>query len=118
MLFALRSILSRHKSGGARRDRTDDILLAKQALSQLSYGPIFCLAGRTASIMTRLKPSLCLMLTLRRGGKPLPGSSLRSSGDPNKIRKEKIGGIIILLAQNGWPGWTRTTDLTLIRRAL
>ena len=30
-----------HQSfGGARRDRTDDILLAKQALSQLSYGPI------------------------------------------------------------------------------
>src|SRR5690606_24223092 len=27
------------KDGGARRDRTDDILLAKQALSQLSYGP-------------------------------------------------------------------------------
>ena len=29
-------------AGGARRDRTDDLLLAKQALSQLSYGP-----GRT-----------------------------------------------------------------------
>jgi hypothetical protein len=28
-------------SGGARRDRTDDLLLAKQALSQLSYGPLF-----------------------------------------------------------------------------
>ena len=28
-----------HKLGGARRDRTDDLLLAKQALSQLSYGP-------------------------------------------------------------------------------
>ena len=27
-------------SGGARRDRTDDLLLAKQALSQLSYGPL------------------------------------------------------------------------------
>jgi hypothetical protein len=27
------------KPGGARRDRTDDLLLAKQALSQLSYGP-------------------------------------------------------------------------------
>ena len=26
-------------SGGARRDRTDDLLRAKQALSQLSYGP-------------------------------------------------------------------------------
>ena len=29
------------RSGGARRSRTDDILLAKQALYQLSYGPIF-----------------------------------------------------------------------------
>ena len=27
------------KTGGANRDRTDDLLLAKQALSQLSYGP-------------------------------------------------------------------------------
>ena len=26
--------------GGASRDRTDDLLLAKQALSQLSYGPV------------------------------------------------------------------------------
>ena len=32
-------------AGGARRDRTDDLLLAKQALSQLSYGP----AARNAS---------------------------------------------------------------------
>ena len=27
------------KAGGARRDRTDDLMLAKHALSQLSYGP-------------------------------------------------------------------------------
>ena len=27
-------------SGGARRDRTDDLMLAKHALSQLSYSPI------------------------------------------------------------------------------
>ena len=27
-------------TGGAGRDRTDDLLLAKQALSQLSYGPV------------------------------------------------------------------------------
>ena len=26
--------------GGANRDRTGDLLLAKQALSQLSYGPV------------------------------------------------------------------------------
>ena len=30
---------ARAGAGGARRDRTDDLLLAKQALSQLSYGP-------------------------------------------------------------------------------
>ncbi len=29
--------------GGARRDRTADLLRAKQALSQLSYGPLTCL---------------------------------------------------------------------------
>ena len=41
--FAIRRLASRSrgaaKAGGARRDRTDDLLLAKQALSQLSYGP-------------------------------------------------------------------------------
>ena len=31
--------IPRSTPGGARRDRTDDLLLAKQALSQLSYGP-------------------------------------------------------------------------------
>src|SRR5690349_21458468 len=30
----------RQPSGGARRDRTDDLMLAKHALSQLSYGPM------------------------------------------------------------------------------
>ena len=30
---------SESSAGGARRNRTDDLLLAKQALSQLSYGP-------------------------------------------------------------------------------
>src|ERR671910_99323 len=29
----------RGSPGGARRDRTDDLMLAKHALSQLSYGP-------------------------------------------------------------------------------
>jgi hypothetical protein len=28
------------QSGGADRNRTDDLLRAKQALSQLSYGPV------------------------------------------------------------------------------
>ena len=33
-------------NGGARRDRTDDLLNANQALSQLSYGPKGCLRDR------------------------------------------------------------------------
>ena len=41
-MFRIVSAITRapQVNGGARRDRTDDILLAKQALSQLSYGPI------------------------------------------------------------------------------
>jgi hypothetical protein len=38
-LRPLSSVL-RHPIGGARRDRTDDLMLAKHALSQLSYGPV------------------------------------------------------------------------------
>ena len=33
------------RCGGARRDRTDDLLNANQALSQLSYGPEIYTAG-------------------------------------------------------------------------
>ena len=43
-------------AGGARRDRTDDLLLAKQALSQLSYGPV-C----RAKCRTRKLPRLVLV---------------------------------------------------------
>ena len=33
-------LASQAKAGGANRDRTDDLKLAKLALSQLSYGPV------------------------------------------------------------------------------
>ena len=33
------------KNGGGERDRTDDLLLAKQALYQLSYTPNFAKGG-------------------------------------------------------------------------
>ena len=33
--------IAREWGGGARRDRTDDLMLAKHALYQLSYGPSF-----------------------------------------------------------------------------
>jgi hypothetical protein len=35
-----------HEIGGADRDRTDDPLLAKQVLSQLSYSPMVGTCGR------------------------------------------------------------------------
>ena len=38
----------RDSGGGASRDRTDDLKLAKLALSQLSYGPIETTLGKTA----------------------------------------------------------------------
>jgi hypothetical protein len=40
--FVNRSVLHpyAHQIGGGERDRTDDLLLAKQALSQLSYTPV------------------------------------------------------------------------------
>ena len=39
------------EAGGARRDRTDDLMLAKHALSQLSYGPI----GRRPKVLFGLR---------------------------------------------------------------
>ena len=45
-MFERQALLKKQKrrssipSGGARRDRTDDLMLAKHALSQLSYGPV------------------------------------------------------------------------------
>ena len=44
-----------HLSGGASRDRTDDIQLAKLALSQLSYGPVFTPSPSLVVGLTRLE---------------------------------------------------------------
>ena len=40
--------------GGASRDRTDDLKLAKLALSQLSYGPVVCFASGAGADVRRL----------------------------------------------------------------
>src|ERR1700694_1038900 len=63
-------VARRAKRGGARRDRTDDLMLAKHALSQLSYGPVpedecFCCArlrwryGAAAFVQEGLKSRSC-----------------------------------------------------------
>src|SRR5712671_2220165 len=56
-------------SGGARRDRTDDLMLAKHALSQLSYGPV--------------PEDECLWLS----ESGLPSRSARQRGPPSPSRR-------------------------------
>jgi hypothetical protein len=60
------SRVPRAKAGGARRDRTDDLKLAKLALSQLSYGPRLRLSGFGAA------SPLCWMAcrAVARGNRP------------------------------------------------
>src|SRR5437660_11074621 len=45
-------LAKRAKAGGARRDRTADLLHAMQALSQLSYGPVVSLRLNRRAGMT------------------------------------------------------------------
>ena len=89
-----RAAVKDQPTGGARRDRTDDLMLAKHALSQLSYGPF----------RHHVVPS----------GKTLNGQSRRRQPASKHLkRRSATGGEI-----DGGPGKTRTSDLTLIKRAL
>ncbi len=63
-------------SGGARRDRTDDLMLAKHALSQLSYGPSLGLAAQACV------PCSSLKRRRRRPSPRLPRASARAAGRP------------------------------------
>ena len=48
--FAIR-VKREYELGGDSRDRTGDLLLARQALSQLSYIPVYLLRSRRACIL-------------------------------------------------------------------
>ena len=61
--FSLAYFSRLRRDGGASRDRTDDPLLAKQVLSQLSYGPMLvflpgCFVEIFASAVTYLRTLL------------------------------------------------------------
>ena len=91
-------------SGGDSRARTDDPLLAKQVLSQLSYTPA---SSRTSFIRNRRRAiaySLCRFFS------------------PKQTRLCRtlfwLGRWPRHTKDNGGPRWTRTTDLTIISRAL
>jgi hypothetical protein len=61
-------------AGGARRDRTDDLLLAKQALSQLSYGP-----GPDARLLSSVRKLRTRENVVGLGRLELPTSRLSSA---------------------------------------
>ncbi len=68
---AFDKVFRQFRYGGARRDRTADLLRARQALSQLSYGPVCLSSFRHSSLQHSLvsvmthRGSLLLSLTLR-----------------------------------------------------
>src|ERR1700685_3245491 len=70
-LFATRHPLFALFTGGARRNRTDDLMLAKHALSQLSYSPV----ADTCSLSSVLRPPSLVGL----GGLEPPTSRLSSA---------------------------------------
>ena len=94
--------------GGAERDRTDDLLLAKQALSQLSYSPFSLrhalLLGLSCTPLYTSRP------------RAAPGSRLRHSllVGASRLYWLAIGAI----SRPGGSGWIRTIDPRLIKTVL
>ncbi len=86
--------------GGGDRDRTDDLLRAKQALSQLSYTPMF-------SLLYSFQWRCCIAFALCFRSRVFEQVRITYAATI-PLRGDCFGG----------PKWTRTTDLTLIRRAL
>ena len=114
------------RTNGDGEIRTLDPLLARQVLSQLSYTPMFCnqLFAILITCLHAIMPSMIPMhvTPLKRCGSTL------IKGDPIFISFIILNSAVypvsmlfsfhgITLSGNGLK-WTRTTDLTLIRRAL
>ena len=90
------------QDGGARRDRTDDLMLAKHALYQLSYGPLISKKPGERSV-----------------GAFVDLTSVRPRCHPSTPRLRRMDVLRSACAEeDGGPRQTRTADLTLIRRVL
>src|ERR1035438_10882692 len=98
------------ESGGPDRDRTDDLLDANQALSQLSYGPI-CrvpIPQPSGASIYRMIHWIMLPLALRLVEMEPPTAELRArkKGRPNTPLKDGTSGFkkqIELAIRSGWP---------------
>ena len=124
--LSYKPILKSFDFSGDEEIRTLDPLLARQVLSQLSYTPMFCnqLFAILITCLHAIMPSMIPMhvTPLKRCGSTL------IKGDPIFISFIILNSAVypvsmlfsfhgITLSGNGLK-WTRTTDLTLIRRAL
>ena len=87
-------------SGGGDRNRTRDLLLAKETLYQLSYAPSFKPGNQDLEFRDPFS---------RFDGR----TAVRPYGPTTAVGRTSVHPTI-----GGGPRWTRTTDLTLIRRTL
>ena len=81
------------ETGGAERDRTDDLLLAKQALSQLSYGPTLLMdpSSWIRRTVAAIGSELALAKLVGQGRFELPTSRL-SSARSNQLSYQPRSG--------------------------
>ena len=75
----------KRNSGGATRDRTADLLRARQALSQLSYSPFRHTRFHFHPIKGFFVVWLILSGKLPAGSEPAKSSKIRKSGGSGKI---------------------------------
>ena len=97
LLVCQRTLIAQLLSGGGERVRTDDLLRARQALSQLSYTPAWWAwmelnhrpHAYQACALTRLsyRPFACLPRRLRRLSATFP-SQRTDSLDPSKLNSD------------------------------
>ena len=102
--------------GGDNRDRTDDPLLAKQVLSQLSYTPVAFLFSKVQSVKPRKrfafprKSALCFVniITCNQVNELFPtqrlffsGKAIRLPNEPQKLNNEcNLGLMAFFLCPN------------------
>ena len=103
------SSIVRQPSGGARRDRTDDLMLAKHALSQLSYGPV----PEDECSTCRLRRTTLRCEVVGLGRLELPTSRLSSARSNQLSYKPVTRGS--MLARTGSHRMHRTSASTLAR---
>ena len=97
--------------GGGKESRTPDPLLARQVLSQLSYTPTSSQTSLCSSLaFAKLSPASLRLL--------FPKKRIAFFGRPSARSYDLALDLAKFKLDSGGLKWTRTTDLTLIRRVL